>query len=83
VLELSLAQWFYFLLLSQDFGSFDDILLAQPPDVSWPRLQDVAPVRNLRLFSMIRKLQRGEREIKEKKIDPGATLSVRFGLRLK
>jgi hypothetical protein len=32
---------------------------------------------------MIRKLQRGEREIKEKKIDPGATLSVRFGLRLK
>ncbi|KAJ6878528.1 hypothetical protein NC652_032138 [Populus alba x Populus x berolinensis] len=26
-----------------DFGSFDDLLLAQPPDVPWLRLRDAAP----------------------------------------
>lgn len=43
-----------FFIIFQDFGSFDDLLLAQPPDVPWLRLRDVAPVRDLRLFSMIR-----------------------------
>ncbi|KAG6747561.1 hypothetical protein POTOM_047447 [Populus tomentosa] len=29
--------------LTVDFGSFDDLLPAQPPDVPWLRLRDAAP----------------------------------------